>query len=250
MNAVTTLGIPSPAYRINNTILIEAGDSTNGMATVYFGGLWNAYQNFSDSPEVFLDFVAYVARDAALQPVAPLSTTGSTDVATILSGIAEGQSWKFENSGVTAQLPASYFPGTILEQVHAIGRAANIEVYADSSTDPITLAIWPKTGTRGGTQPLINDASGLIGYPTHTDQGMYFRCLFNPNINLAKNITMQSSVGSAIAQVDYTNEKIISTTGGPNGSWFVIGPLSHTLSAQIPGGPWFTDVNCSLLNQG
>ena len=25
-------------------------------------------------------------------------------------------------------------------------------------------------------------------------------------------------------------------------------PLSHDLSAQVPGGPFFTDVNCASLN--
>lgn len=246
MNSISTLGIPLPMVRHNNAVLVEAGDAINGMATVYSGFIQNAWENFDEIPETALDIVAWGGADQAVFPVPPLSQPSSFDVATVLSGLANRMGWGFENSGVSVQLPASYFPGTALEQCHAIARAANIELYPDTTTSPITLAIWPRTGTRGGMIPLISAGTGLIGYPKFRDQGMSFKCIFNPSIRLGGRVQMQSTVGGAgTAAQTNTTQPATAAQGGPNGTWYVVSPLTYNLASQLPGGPWFCDVSCA-----
>ena len=245
MNAVSTLGVPLQMFR-NNTMLIEAGDAVNGMAVVYYGYISAAYQDFGEAPEVSLQLTGWGGLSAAMEPVAPSSYPGTADAANIMSGIAVRAGWQFENNGVTVKLANPYLPGTALSQAQAVARAADIQMALDTSTVPPTLAIWPKTGTRGGTVPLISAASGLIGYPTYQSSGMSFRCVYNPSIRLGGQIQMQSSVGGATAAS--ANGQVTGQTGGPNGFWYVIGPLSHDLSAQVPGGPWSTSVSCALVN--
>jgi hypothetical protein len=263
MNAVTTLGVPIPMLKFNNTVLVEAGDAINGMAVVYSGYLGQCWQNLDGSPETFLNIIGLNGAPAAMQPTPPLSFAGTADVATIMSGIATRAGWAFENNGVTAKLSNPYFPGTALEQAHNVARAANIEMYLDSGTGPTaassaspaggtgvatptaTLAIWPKTGTRGGQIPLISMNSGLVGYPRWFSQGLQFRTLFNPNIRIGGQIKLQSTIGGQ------ANTPAAGTTptpaGGPNGTWLVCSPLSYDLAAQVPGGPWYTDVSCTRL---
>ena len=243
MNAVSTLGIQLTMVRHNNTVLIEAGDPVNGMAVVYSGYLTNAWQDFSEIPETSLVINGWGGKDQATFPVPPISFPGAADVATILSGIATRMGWGFENNGVVVKLANPYAAGTALEQAYAIARAANIECYADTSTSPITLAIWPKTGTRGGQVPLINAQSGLVGYPRFQSNGMSFRCIFNPNFRLGGQIQMQSSTGATGLATSGTTAQV----GGPNGNWYIIGPLTYSLAAQLPGGPWFCDVNCARV---
>lgn len=100
-------------------------------------------------------------------------------------------------------------------------------MYVDSGTNPPTLAIWPRNQTRAGTTPLISPATGLVGYPKFRDQGMSFRCLFNPALKLGGSIKMQSSIQPA------------------SGLWYIVGPLVYNLSAQMPQGPWFCDAHCA-----
>ncbi|MDR3533948.1 MAG: hypothetical protein P4L90_25710 [Rhodopila sp.] len=242
MNSISTLGIPLPMVRHNNTVTVEAGDDTNGMSVVYAGYITNAWQDFSEVPETSLNITGWGGQDQALFPAPAISYPGTADVATILSGLATRMGWSFENGGVQVKLSNPYFAGTALEQAHNVARAANIEMYCDTSSSPITLAIWPKNSTRGGKAPLISAQSGLVGYPMFRDQGMAFRCLFNPSIRLGGQIQMQSSIGAAPQQTTGTPTQ---QTGGPNGSWYVIGPLVFDLSAQIPNGPWFCDVTCA-----
>lgn len=226
MNQVSTLGIPLPMTRPKNTVLLEAGDVGGTMAVVFFGEIGNAWQDLDGMPETFFQIVCWTGAVPAMAPVSPISVEGGADVATMMSGIARTMGYSFENSGVQAQLANPYFAGTALEQAHKLATAANIELYIDSGTSPPTLAIWPKTGTRNGTIPVISPESGLIGYPKFRDYGMDFRCLFNPSLRVGGTIQMQSSIKPA------------------SGLWYVNGPLTYQLSAQLPGGPWFCAASC------
>jgi len=243
MNAVSTLGIPLPMVRANNTVLVEAGDTVNGMATVYSGYIQNAWQNLDGSPETFLHIIAYGGSLEAVAPSAPSSFPATADVATIMSGLATQMGWNFENNGVQVQLSSPYFSGTAMQQAENLARAANIEMYLDSGSH--TIAIWPKSGTRGGLIPLISANGGLVGYPRFRDQGMGFTCLFNPNIRIGGQILMRSIVSTPSQAPASGAPEAEAQMGGPNGYWMVIAPLTYDLAAQVPNGPWFCDVNCA-----
>ena len=248
MNAVSTLGVPLTMAR-RNSMLIEAGDAVNGMAVVYNGHILSAWQDFSEAPETALSLVGNGGYEQALTPSQPISVQGTADVATLMQSIAGRMGWAFENAGVTVKLSNPYLSGTALKQAHDLARAADIELYCDTGTNPVTLAIWPKTGTRSGQVPLISAASGMVGYPSYQSNGMSLRTLFNPNVRLGGQIQVQSSIGGAPTTITGSNQVPDGTqSGGPNGTWYVIGPLTHDLSAQVPGGPWFTDINAARVN--
>ncbi len=218
MNQLSTLGVPLPMARLN-TVQLSAGDSASGLSVIYQGNIQNAWQNLDGMPDTFLQIVAYAGYFDAIAPIPPTSYKGSTDVATIMAGLAARMGRAFENNGVQVKLSNPYFAGTAVQQAQACAKAADIELYDDG----LTLAIWPKWSTRGGAVPLISPESGLIGYPRYTSQGMEFRCLFNPNIKLGGVIQMKSSIQPAC------------------GTWYV-NKLTYDLSSRLPGGPWFCDV--------
>jgi hypothetical protein len=95
---------------------------------------------------------------------------------------------------------------------------------------------------------LISAGSGLVGYPRFSSTGMNFRCIYNPNLRIGGQIRMQSTVGAAATQAQATaTQPATPEPGGPNGIWYVVG-LSYDLSAQLPGGPFFCDVQTSRVN--
>lgn len=247
MNEVSTLGIPLNMWRPGNTMLIEAGDEGGAMSIVYNGYLNRAYQNYDDAPETSLDLEGWGAQAEAIKPVPPVSYQGLVDVATVAQSIAFREGWVFENSGVVTKVSNPYLAGTAWEQITELKRTAYINADLDTSKQPKVLAIWPLYGTRGGTIPLINTRSGLVGYPKYQSSGMSFKCLFNPNIRLGGQIEMDSSVGGAPPEVTTAAQSQTADQrkqqGGPNGLWYVY-QLALDLSAQMPGGPWFCDVNC------
>jgi hypothetical protein len=226
MNQVSVLRSPQIFARPNNTLLIEAGDAVNGMSTVFYGDIGTAWQVLDDAPEVYFQVVCWTGRNQKMAPATPSSFQTQTNVASAMQSIAQKMGFAFENDGVNVQLASSYWPGSALDQAHALARAAAINLYIDSGTNPPTLAIWPRDGTRTGTTPLISPQSGLVGYPRFFDQGMSFRCLFNPALKLGGRIQMQSSIQPAC------------------GVWYITGPLVYNLAAQMPQGDWFCNVHC------
>lgn len=246
IQAVSTLGIVKNDQRLGNTVTLLAGDSVNGMFTVYSGAIYNAWQNFDEVPETCLEIIGIATGLYALQPAAPTSFSGTADVATVMAGLASQLGIPFENNGVSVQVSNCYLPGSVLDQVYELARMAQIEVYFDSGggvtsptaptsggqISPCVLVITPRWQSRGGQIPLISAATGLIGYPKARDNAMAFRCLFNPSLRVMGQIKVETTVGGGT-----------STQGGPNGYWY-IASLAYDLSAQLPGGPWFCDVVC------
>ena len=254
MNQVSTLGINQIVQsRIANTVSVQAGDAVNGMSVVYNGYITNSYQDPSGAPETFLQITAIGGYLPAMQPATPSSFPAGGNVADMMNVVAGKLGWTLENNGVQVILPPSYFPGTLLHQLHAMARAANIEMYQDTTTNPTTLAIWSKNMTRAnGLIPLINAQSGLINYPRFSSQGTAFQCLFNPNLRLGRMVQLESDFGGPAPPVGANAPPAGTpqptgpiTHGGPNGTW-IVSKLSYDLTAQIAGGPWFCDVECAM----
>lgn len=247
MNQVSTLGSNPTGVRQNNNLTIEAGDQT-ATTVVYYGAIQNAYQDYEEAPETSFVIDGLGGLVYSLKPVPPISFRGPVNVATVMSGIANSMGIPFENNGVQVMLGSVYLCGTNREQAYALARAAGIQIQIDTSAGNGVLAIWPSNKSRNGTIPLISDASGLVGYPKFRDRFMQFRCLFDAsrNIRIGGQIKMQSTVGASAAALKAANPTM--NIGGPNGVWLVNGPVVHTLSSQVPGGPWFTDVTCQNIN--
>lgn len=222
MNRLTTIGYVNAAIKGKNSILLAAGDDENGMQTVFVGTIYDAWADYKNSPDVAFNVVANAGMGALVKPVAAVSYKGATDVATIMAGLAATMGLTFQNNGVNVQLSNPYFPGTALTQVRTCARAANINATVDLGA----LVIWPKTGPRAGTVPLISPATGMIGYPTLNSMGMAVRTLFNGNLKPGANVQINSAIPMAC------------------GTW-QLGPLSHSLSSEMPGGPWFTNFQCT-----
>lgn len=224
MNSLSLLGKPL-LYVRNNSVSISAGDDKNGLALIFAGTLMQSWTDFNGVPETFLHVSASVGQTDAMRAVPPTSYPAGADVATVMAGFARQMraangsvGLQFENSGVTGvTLSGSYFPGTIREQAERCARHADINFAIDGDT----MAIWPKNGSRGGAIPLISKDTGLVGFPGYCSTGITFRTLFNPSIIFGGKVKIQCSLEPA------------------NGEW-IINALSHDLSSETPGGPWFS----------
>lgn len=203
---------------VNNLIIIRAGDSSNGLSTIFIGNIWEAYPEFGSAPNTAFVVTANPAGNIQLKPVAPSSYKGATDAATAIGRMAKQAGLGFENNGVNVQLADPYFPGTIWTQIKTAVAAANAYAHLDSATN--TLAIWPKTGPgRGGAIPLIAPETGMIGYPEFQRQLVKVRTLFDPAVKAGGQIRIRSQLKAA------------------NGT-FQATSIDYNLSARMPDGPW------------
>jgi hypothetical protein len=216
MNKFSTLGMRAVQLRVNNVIL-EAGDEDLGLAVVYQGTIREAWADLSSMPEAPFRVTGWTGGLEALKPIPPTTYRGLTDVVTIMSGLATQANLRFTNNGVSTSLIDPYFPGTVWDQIKACAEHANINWIHDNDT----LAIWPKGAAREEFIPVVSSTTGLVGYPTFTQNGIQCRILYTPSIRYGQKIRVESSIKEA------------------NGVWSV-NTLTHTLESEIPGGQWFT----------
>jgi len=226
MNQLSTLGKPLIDGR-NNLVSITAGDA-NGKAVVFQGVIYEAWVDPNGAPEVAFIVNAYTGLLDALRPLPASSFQGPVDAATIVSGLAQQMGYSFENTGVTVRLSPSYYSGTGKQQLDAVARDGDFNCFIDDVLNAV--AIWPRDGQRGGQVPLISVETGLVGFPTHTENGIMVTSLFNPAIVFGRAIEVQSVLTPAVGQ------------------WTVFA-VTHELESQQPGGPWFTKAQCTVLGR-
>lgn len=210
-----------------NQVIVSAGDELSGMAMCFGGTIMEAWADGRQAPDVAFYVSAQSGMFELMKPVPPVSFRGSVDAALVLSGIAEQMGYTFENSGVSAVLNDPYKPGTPKSQIASICR--DIDCQSDIDDAARVVAVWPKDKARGAQSVRIAPDSGLVGYPSFTQGGVQFSTLYNPNLVFGAPVDLESQFKTA------------------NGQWKVY-QLAHRLESEVPGGQWFTDVECSYLD--
>lgn len=226
MNQLSTLGQLYPDIR-RNTVTVIAGDDVTGKAAVFTGQIQEAYASFEGAPDTMFTVNAYPALLDALRPLPPTSSAGTVDAAVLMAGLATQMGYLFENNGVSVQLSNPYYPGTGRQQAEAIARAGGFDlVFDDQAVTGKTLAILPRNSVRNGTVvPRIAPDTGMVGYPAYVQNAILITSLYNPNVLFNGAIQVESSIPAATGQ-------------------FKVYELSHELSSETDGGPWFTRMRC------
>ena len=241
MNALAIVPVQGgkPEFSFN-TVQVGA-DSGNGYTFVFSGQIFQAGPDYSSLPDVCLFVHAQAGGFDQLTAAQPSAYTGVTNVSDIASNLASKMSMAFANDGVTGTLTAPYYSGTLMSQLRKLCQDANIYnsiEAADASTgNQNLLTISPAGVARQNVQAwVLTPTSGLVGYPEVLGNGyLNVRSLFNPAYRQNGPITIQ---GSDVV-IDPALPKTLNTLA--DGNW-LIGPLTHTLESQKPGGAWFTDM--------
>jgi hypothetical protein len=222
INQLTTIGTVAQEKR-NNLVRVKASDESGGMSLVYSGQIFTAFGEFNGAPNVMFSVTAYAAQTAAVLPVPAVSFKGTIDCATVLEGFAKAAGMTFVNNGVSVQLSNPYFAGSTLDKIKKCVEMAHI----GASISLNTLTIWPRGGSAASaTEIIISPETGMIGYPTFSPQGIALSTLYNPNVQVGNEITVQSALPVAC------------------GKWVVYG-IYHRLQSETPNGAWFTQIEAS-----
>lgn len=225
-NQLSTLGMVLNLVP-KNTLTIKAGDDA-GMTAVFSGTIAEAYGDFSAAPDAPFIMNCQAGLADATANVPPTTFSQQTDVATIMAGFARQMNVGFENNGVTTQLPASYFSGSVQTQMREAAKHAGINAEIVNGN---VLAIWPRFGSRNTARvPVIARPpnGSMIGYPSFTQQGILARNLFLPDIAFGGKVNIQTDV----KQLQKAN-----------GIWTIY-KLDLALDSQVPRGQWMSSFYC------
>lgn len=219
MEQLTTLNF-QPLFVARNYINIFAGDDVNGMTQIFAGTITSASADFNSQPEIKFRIEAQVGFFGAVTAQAPTSIKGSQSVASFIEQQAQKMGLTFVNEGVTASIRNCVFNGSPLAQARAAANAVGAELL----TDDDEMILLEKDKARKGDVPLLSKDTGLLGYPSITQNGIELKAIFNPAFRFAGLIEVSSVVPK--------------TTG----QWRII-KLTHSLSSNMPGnGAWESNI--------
>lgn len=231
MNQLSLLG-NRVTLQTSNAVRVIAmnADGTNS-STPFFGAIWTCWPDFNAQPNPFLSINAYTGIDIAALPPISQGYNGSTDLIVMLKSICDVIGWTVENNGVSGvSLASSYHWGSPRDAILAIRQAMitrNVEI--DLPIDAgNTVSVWYKNKARTGQVPVVsagtqNAPGTLVGYPSYTEYGIDFSCVYTPTLRRGGQVQVETSLPSAA------------------GLWN-INSISHALDAQIPNGKWESQI--------
>jgi len=210
MEQLTFLSFLPGEYRKNH-ILIEAGDKGGELSVVFKGDITAASADFSTAPDVTMKFNALTAGWSVLIADSPTSVQGEATAESLISQFAQQAGFNFVNSGVTESVKNATFNGSPVQKAQAVADEVGCELLMDDET--WTIQPWDKPR---GDAVLLKADSGMIGYPSFTQDGISVECFYNPRLQLGGQIKIESIVPRA------------------SGYWKIT-KLSHDLAAYTQG---------------
>ena len=232
MDRLTVINYQNLSF-MRNVVTIEATDDNGRYCVVFKGEITVSQPHYQSAPDVPLEFEARSGVIGSLAPSTANSFPGSRKVSEIMETLSKELGVAFENNGVDSVLIDQSLSGTALEKVYKVKDSANIQVWFLPAEN--VLAIAPMGVPRKSETITISSGSGMVGWPIKRWEGVELSCLFNPSVRHGCKIKIESTVPAC------------------NGEWF-IGSLYHSLSCNMPGGPWFTryianPVNLFIVNR-
>ncbi len=232
MNDLSTLGMQIQLQPRNLVMLEASSDDGESWSTVFSGAIINSYTDGQSMPDVPFRVDANTIGAVNIIGAPVTSVKGAANVADVLASLATSSGLNFENNGVSVVVRNPYLYGSYNDQIKDLCQSAGIGWVIDDGT----LAIFPKNGSRGGEVPVVSAATGMVGFPGYTANGLLLKTLYNPAIVFQGSIQVESRVISSLTPGQ------MAARGLPaNGVW-AIAELDHTLESWVPGGQWFSSV--------
>lgn len=211
----------------NNVIVVEAGTKGQKLDNVFQGEIVTAVPSIENENLVF-KIEARCGHYPNLIPTPPVSVQGETTVDKLMAQFAKEAGYGYENRGITASVSNSVFYGSPIQKAQQLATQMNFDLLLIDRK----MIIQPYEAQPKGTIPLISKESGLIGYPSFTNDGVQCTALFNPDFELGSYFELKTILPHA------------------SGIW-KINKLSTKLSAYLPSGTeWQSELSGVWVQDG
>lgn len=226
MEVLTSLEFEPQKVR-KHRVVVMAGDMQRGLSLAFAGDMTTAIPDFTGAPDPSLIIEAIEGYVGSVTPVSPLTRPGAVNASGVFEQLAGQMGYTFVNRGVDVQLRNIALKGGPMQQAAALAKAARCELIVDDGE----LVIMPPGGMREddaeGNTVVWSAESGLLGYPSFTQEGITATGLYEPKLKQGGPLRIESIVPKA------------------SGLWKITS-LKHRLAANYPGAEaWESEVSAA-----
>ena len=203
-----------------NLIRVFAGEEGRELSLAFAGEIVSSWADFSRYPTATMHMEAQAGGYAALMAKGPVAATGEVPAEKLLQQFATEMGYTFRNEGVTASVRNAVFSGSPMEKAQAVADQIGAQLLVDDNK----LVLLRHDSARQGNAVLLTRETGMLGYPSFTNEGISLSCLYNPELELGGAVQVQSIVP------------------GATGTWKIT-KLNHDLLANsVAPGPWVSSI--------
>jgi len=212
----------------NFRLTIDAGDMGGGLSQLIDGLILRSFIDLSGAPDSSFN-VTMIDTFVQAAPIAAQSQPGPQNAENLIASLCAAAGFGFNNNGAHAVLRNQSTYGSAIDQIEKVAQAAQFHWYFDGTT----VWIWPPGGTRDATVIEVgpNTDPAMVGYPQFWEAGITVTSLYNPSIQLGRQMRVTSNLPNA------------------QGLWDII-QVQHDLATMLDGGPWFTTAILSAPGSG
>lgn len=210
----------------NNVIQIDAGSQGAELSTIFIGEITSAVPVMGDN-KLSLKIEALAGYYPALIPSTPTSVQENTTVEKLMKQFADEAGYSFENKGITARVANSVFVGSPIAKAKTLARQADVDLLIDDNK----FIIQPFEAPKEGQIPLLSKGTGLIGYPSFSNEGINCKSVFNDKLKVGSYFKLESVLPHASGEWQITKVEHRLETYTPNsGTW------ESDVTGVLPGG--------------
>lgn len=204
-----------------NVLQVFAGNRGANLPVIFIGEINSAVPYIDDhSGELELRIEALSGYYPNLIPTAPTSVQGTVTIDKLMTQFAAEAGYQYENRGITGSVANCVFIGSPITKAQTLARQADIDLLIDDGK----MIIQPLQAPKEGEAPLLNKDTGLLGYPSFSNEGIACKSVFNENFKVGGYFKLESILPYA------------------SGEWQIV-KIEHKLSAyEAGGGDWLTTV--------
>jgi hypothetical protein len=213
-----------PLQSRKNKIMIEAGEKGKELSVVFKGDITSSFPDFSTAPDIFLNIEAMASSFSLQMNTSPTSIDGEISAPVLFEQFANEAGFGFINNGISATVKNSTFVGSPPQKAEQLAKEINCELIIDDEN-----YIVQKWDEAQGVAVVVSPESGLIGYPSFTNDGISCKSFFNPALKFGGQIRLESMLPRA------------------TGFWKIT-KLAHSLSAYTTG-EWTSSIDGVWLKE-
>lgn len=231
-----------------DTVTLTAGYQTGNKGPIFQGDIKQFRFGRESNVDSYLDILAGDGDAAYNQSVInqsfPAGTTQDQQLS-VLAGsfglpVANGANGLLTTGGIFPRGKTMFG----MARLHMATLASSNNVRWSIQNGVITLV--PVTGYLPGQAVQINSATGMIGTPEQTDNGIVIRCYLNPLIKIGQLVQInnadinQATLKSNFGYPSYTSSYYPATVA--NDGFYRVLVAEHV--GDIRGNDWYTELTC------
>ena len=180
-------------FNLNRTakkLTLDVGRQSYGTFRMFEGNIIAC--NPSQPPDIGVGFKS-LTLSFMLGNIIARTEPENTNMRTIAQHIATDLGVALDFQATDKQINNYQFTGAALKQVQILCDAGNVDAFIDNDK----LVVKDRNAGRNGSAILISKATGMVGVPEVTEQGVRVRVLIRNEIRIGDSITIESDVNPA-----------------------------------------------------